>query len=361
MAERVYLDYNATAPLRPEARLAMLQAMDIVGNPASVHKEGRAAKRIVENARRQVAEMVGCQPDEIIFTSGATEAASILAELAKTRAIVVQDTAHDALWVHNSHQSDAAQDSDGDLVFAMGLANSETGIITPPPDPEGGRWPLGVGRYADWLLLDVTQAVGRIPFSFAWSGAQMAILSAHKLGGPKGVGALVVRRGTDISPVLKGGGQEMGRRSGTENIVGISGFGAAAAASSRDLADGVWENVAEIRKILESALADGSKDTIFVGYSSNRLPNTSCFALPGWKGETQVMQMDLAGYAVSAGSACSSGKVKSSRVLAAMGYGPDVAGAAIRVSLGPGSQREDVLRFAEVWRQKAARYRARAA
>lgn len=335
---RVYMDYNATAPLRPEARDAMVAAMDVVGNPSSVHGEGRAAKAIVERARAQVAEAVGCKPQEVVFTSGATEAAQVLSATGAQ----VDPTAHDALWSH--HTVDAK-------IRAMGLANSETGIISDIPDLEDDRT----------LLLDITQALGRIPFSFAWSGAELAVCSAHKLGGPKGVGALIVQQGVDIAALSKGGGQEMGRRSGTENVVGIAGFGAAAEAAMRDLADGRWQQVKKLRIILESAIEEFANETIFVGNSSERLPNTSCFATPGWKGETQVMQMDLAGFAISAGSACSSGKVRESRVLRAMGYDEEVAKSAIRVSLGPETTEDEIHRFAETWLKHLNKHRARAA
>jgi cysteine desulfurase len=323
-----------------------------------VHAEGRAARAVVERAREQVAELIGCQPGEVVFTCGATEGARMLGSLPEGHDVFVQDTAHDCLWTHLRLGNWQRQPHGHTL--AMGLANGETGIITEPPAKADGRWPYGAAR-ADWLFLDVAQAAGRIPFAFAGSGADFAILSAHKLGGPKGVGALIVRERIDIEPLQRGGGQELGRRSGTENVAGIAGFGAAAAAAARDLADGAWERVAETRNILESALASAAKSTIFVGKADSRLPNTSCFAVPGWKGETQVMQMDLAGFAVSAGSACSSGKVKASRVLAAMGFGPEVAGCAIRVSIGPETTRDEVLGFAEAWGRHYRRFRARAA
>ena len=358
MSQRVYLDWNATAPLRPEAREAMVAAMDVIGNPSSVHAEGRAAKALVERARARVAGAVGCKPAEVVFTSGATEAASVLADSPEGGAVFVDGTAHDALW---SHARRAERPDGPGHVLAMGLANSETGIVTPPPEKVEGRWPSGEGGRAERLCLDITQAVGRIPFSFAWSGADMAILSAHKLGGPKGVGALILREGTGIAPLSTGGGQEMGRRSGTENIIGIAGFGAAAEAAMRDLEAGVWAGVERLRNILEISLASGAKETIFIGKGADRLPNTSCFATPGWKGETQVMQMDLAGFAISAGSACSSGKVRESRVLRAMGYDRSVAASAIRVSLGPHTTEDDVARFAEAWLRQHEKFRARAA
>ncbi|WP_306114399.1 MULTISPECIES: cysteine desulfurase family protein [unclassified Roseovarius] len=342
---RVYLDYNATAPLRPEARAAMVAAMDVVGNPSSVHGEGRAAMALVERARGQVAEAVGCAPQEVVFTSGATEAARLLVAFAH---VGVDPTAHDALIANGP--PDGGDMSAVDLL-AIGLANSETGVISEVPEAGEGRR----------LLLDITQALGRIPFSFAWSGADFAICSAHKLGGPKGVGALIVRQGVDIPALSVGGGQEMGRRSGTENVIGIAGFGAAAEAAMRDLADGKWQQVEKLRNILESSIEESARETIFVGKSEKRLPNTSCIATPGWKGETQVMQMDLAGFAISAGSACSSGKVRESRVLRAMGYDEEVARSAIRVSLGPETTEDEIYRFAETWLKQLDKHRARAA
>ncbi|MFK7745321.1 MAG: cysteine desulfurase family protein [Roseobacter sp.] len=355
--DRVYLDHNATTPLRPEARAAMLEAMDMLGNPASVHAEGRIAKGVLEAARVQVADLVGCAPAEVVFTSGATEAARVLSALPVGHSVFVDPTAHDALLVH-AKQSDAAGPVGATL--AMGVANSETGLISPLPLRDENEWCFGAQR-AKWLLLDVTQSVGRIGFDFAASGADFAVLSAHKLGGPKGVGALIIRQGLEIKALAEGGGQEMGRRSGTENSIGIAGFGAACAAAARDIQDGRWEEIKELRKILENALAAATKTTIFVGKGKPRLPNTLCMVTPGWKGEAQVIQMDLAGFAISAGSACSSGKVRASTVLTAMGYDEATASCAIRVSLGLETTKEHVHRFAETWLAKEAKFRARAA
>jgi cysteine desulfurase len=341
--ERVYLDWNATTPLRPEARAAMVAAMDVGGNASSVHAEGRAARALVERARAQVAAAVGCKPAEVVFTSGATEAAAVLARL-PVGTVEVDPTAHDCLWSQR-------REGQGARALAWGYANNETGIIADAPAREAGVP----------LLLDIVQAVGKVPFSFAWSGAEMAIVSAHKFGGPKGVGALIVRDGVEIAPVLTGGGQEMGRRAGTENLIGIAGMGAAAEAAARDVADGVWDRVAELRNILETALSAADHKTIFVGNDAPRLPNTLNLIAPGWKGETQVMAMDLAGYALSAGSACSSGKVRASRVLLAMGFDEALAAQAIRVSLGPLTTEDQVLRFADVWLAQYRKARARAA
>lgn len=344
---RTYLDHNATTPLRAGARRAMLAAMDVVGNPSSVHAEGRAAKAILERARAQVSEALGAGGADIVFTSSATEAAALACA---GRGFVGAAIEHDAVlgWIDPvlpvSAGGRVVPDQPG--TAALQLANSETGVLQDLP--------------AGLALSDLTQGFGKVPFGFDWLGCDMGLISAHKLGGPKGVGALVLRRGLDVVPRITGGGQEMGRRSGTENIIGIAGFGAAAEAAARDLADGRWDEVAKLRNILENALEAASNTTIFVGKGSHRLPNTTCFATPGWKGETQVMQMDLAGFAISAGSACSSGKVKSSTVLEAMGLG-DVAANAVRVSLGLETTEEDVMRFAEVWAQKLKKHEARAA
>ncbi|MBF9050220.1 aminotransferase class V-fold PLP-dependent enzyme [Roseobacter sp. HKCCD9010] len=345
---RIYLDHNATMPLRPEARAAMIAAMDVSGNPSSVHAEGRAAKAVVETARGQIAEAFGAQAADIVFVSSATEAAALACAGRDLRGSAVE---HDAVraWISDTLAVDAAGHVkiEDPARSVLQLANSETGILQDLPD--------------GLAVSDMTQAFGKIPVAFDWSGVDMALISAHKLGGPKGIGALVLRRGLDVEAQIKGGGQEMGRRSGTENITGIAGFGAAAVAATQDLENGVWEKLAKLRNILETTLDLGTKETIFVGKDADRLPNTSCIVTPGWKGETQVMQMDLAGFAISAGSACSSGKVKSSTVLRAMGMNETEASSAIRVSLGPETTEEEVSRFCEAWLNAHARFRARVA
>lgn len=345
---RVYLDHNATAPLRPEARDAMIAAMDVVGNPSSVHAEGRAAKALMERCRAEISEALGAAGAEIVFTSGATEAAALALV---GRGLHGAGVEHDAVraWVIE----DLAVDGQGRVavddpaVSCLQLANSETGVVQDLPE--------------GLAVSDMTQGFGKIPVAFNWSGCDMALVSAHKLGGPKGVGALVMTRGIDLEPRLKGGGQEMGRRAGTEALIAIAGFAAAARAAARDLEAGIWQKVAGLRDRLEADIAAGAKDTIFVGKGAPRLPNTTCMVTPGWKGETQVMQMDLAGFAVSAGSACSSGKVKASAVLRAMGFGEAEAASALRVSLGPETTEDEIARFAEAWLAAHDRYRARAA
>ena len=345
---RVYLDHNATTPLRPEARVAMIAAMDVLGNPSSVHAEGRAAKAVIERARAQVALAFGADGADIVFTSGATEGAALACA---GRDLACAESEHEAVlaWCDAVLPVDATGrvGVDAPQQAALQLANSETGVMQDIPQ--------------GLALCDATQGFGKVPVAFNWLGCDMALLSAHKLGGPKGVGALVLRRGFDLTAQLRGGGQEMGRRAGTENLVGIAGFGAAAEAAARDLADGVWERVAELRNILDQALSAIGIETISVGNTGARLPNTLCLIAPGWKGETQVMAMDLAGFAISAGSACSSGKVRASRVLQAMGYDTGLAAQAIRVSLGPDVTEEQVLRFADVWGSAYAKIRGRAA
>ncbi|MDA8584729.1 cysteine desulfurase [Rhodobacteraceae bacterium] len=377
MSERVYLDWNATAPLRSEARDAMIAAMDVVGNPSSVHAEGRAAKGLIERARGQVATAVGCKPQDVIFTSGASESASCLANWVGW--IISAGVEHDAVLAHQSTKLPLTVDGNGRLVVegrfdteilgalsahelvAVQAANSETGVL---------QNVAGVSAYMKErfpklrVLSDAVQAIGKMPVALEWWGIDYALISAHKLGGPKGVGALIAMKGTDgleLTPHIRGGGQEMGRRGGTENVIGIAGFGAAAEAAAKDLADGAWDRVAELRKILENALEAEAPNTILIGKDAPRLPNTSCFATPGWKGETQVMAMDLAGFAISAGSACSSGKVRASRVLQAMGFDDVTAASAIRVSMGPTTTEDEVLRFIDAWTRQEKKFRQRAA
>lgn len=345
---RVYMDWNATAPLRSETREAMIAAMDVVGNPSSVHAEGRAAKSIVEKARGQVAEAFGARTADIAFTSGATEAAALgLSGLSAHASRIEHDCVQ--VWTHTLLTSDinGIVSLDSPMNSSLQAANSETGVVQELPQ----------GLY----LSDFVQAFGKVPCAFDWSEVTIGLLSAHKIGGPKGIGALVLQKGIDVTPYIKGGGQEMGRRSGTENVTGIAGFGAAAEAAARDLANGVWDQVAELRDYLEDRITEVASEVIFFGKDVKRLPNTSNFAVPGWQGETQVMQMDLAGYAISAGSACSSGKVKASRVLQAMGFDDITASSAIRVSLGPANTKDQIDGFVSTWGNAYQKFRAKAA
>ncbi|WP_312530393.1 cysteine desulfurase family protein [Paracoccus sp. (in: a-proteobacteria)] len=343
---RAYLDWNATTPLRAQARDAMLAATEIVGNPSSVHAEGRAAKSAIERAREDIAAALGAEGADVIFTSGSTEAAALALA---GRDLACAGVEHDAVkaWC----QQILLTDADGRVSVpaperaSLQIANSETGVLQHLPE--------------GLAVSDLTQAFGKIPLAFNWLGVTAGFVSAHKLGGPKGIGALVVKRGTDIEARIKGGGQEQGRRAGTENLIGIMGFAAAAKAAQNDLDQGLWDKVSETRDSLIARLESGAEDVTFLGRESRRLPNTLALLTPGWRGETQVMQMDLAGFAISAGSACSSGKVRASGVLQAMGIDPEHAGDAIRISFGPSTAERDVMRFADAWLASWQRWRER--
>jgi len=376
--ERAYLDWNASTPLRPEARAAMLGVLDQIGNPSSVHREGRAARAITETARAQIAALLGCDPAAIVFTSGATEAASMALS---NRKAIAWPSDHDSVTAHARVDgtrlgrdgraimpdlSSAGEQSvfDDVDIAALSHASGETGIIQPVED----LLALATSRQPRLpTLCDISQTLGRMPLEFgskplASSGLDLAICSAHKLGGPKGVGALVILGDHRPPALLRGGGQESGHRSGTENVAGIAGFGAAAEAARREVENGAWERVAHLRDLLEERLESAAPDLIFMGKEAPRLPNTSCFALPGWTGETQVMQMDLGGFAVSAGSACSSGKVRrASPVLLAMGFDETTASSAIRVSIGPTTTEDQVMAFADTWISRYHRRGERAA
>ncbi len=343
---RVYLDWNATTPLRAEAREAMLAASEIVGNPSSVHAEGRAAKSAMERAREDIAAAVGAEGADVIFTSGSTEAAALALA---GRDLSCSGVEHDAVkaWC----RADLACDRAGRVTVTdparstLQIANSETGVLQDLP--------------AGLAVSDLTQGFGKIPLAFNWLDLTAGFVSAHKLGGPKGIGALIVKRGTDLEGRIRGGGQEQGRRAGTENLIGIMGFAAAAKAAQNDLDQGLWDKVSETRDSLLARLESGAEDVTFLGRESRRLPNTLSLLTPGWRGETQVMQMDLAGFAISAGSACSSGKVRASGVLQAMGIDADNAGDAIRISFGPTTAERDVMRFADAWLASWQRWRER--
>ncbi|HEU0221758.1 MAG TPA: aminotransferase class V-fold PLP-dependent enzyme [Paracoccaceae bacterium] len=374
LGRRIYLDWNATAPLRPAARAAMLAAMEVVGNPSSVHAEGRSAKAILNRGREQVAGLLGCRLEELVFTCGATEAVNqVLAQ--EWERLVLSAFEHDCVQkgaeasgrpmkvvteaeeARRAALAPAGSAGDGGrTLIAWMAACGETGRVM-EVDAAIAAEAGAPGRVA--VLSDQTQAAGRL--AAGGRRPSYAALSAHKLGGPKGVGALILREGAALAPLLRGGGQERGRRAGTENVIGIAGFGAAAEAAKRDLEAGIWEGVERLRDRLEERLADAAPDLIILGREVPRLPNTSCFAVRGWKGETQVMQMDLAGFAVSAGAACSSGKVGPSRVLKAMGCDDLTASSAIRVSLGPTTTEAEVMAFADAWIELLGRFRRRAA
>ncbi|WP_234855562.1 cysteine desulfurase family protein [Paracoccus everestensis] len=343
---RTYLDWNATTPLREEAKAAMREGMEIVGNPSSVHTEGRAAKMAMERAREELAAALGAEGADVVFTSGTTEAAAMVLA---GRGVHCAPVEHSAIKVWC--EQDLAVDADGIVTVpdpaqaCLQIANNETGVIQDLPQGLGSS--------------DLTQAFGKVPFAFNWLGVTAGFVSAHKLGGPKGIGALIVKRGTDVPALIRGGGQEGGRRGGTENLIGILGFAAAATAAQKELDAGLWDQVAARRDALEERLLSAAPGAIIAGKATKRLPNTTCLLTSDWKGETQVMQMDLAGFAISAGSACSSGKVRASGVLQAMGFDDKAAQSAIRISISPALGDDQVNRFADAWESAYRRWRER--
>lgn len=371
--ERAYLDWNATAPLRPQALAAMQAALELTGNPSSVHREGRSARRVIEGAREQVAALAGADPALVTFTASATEA-NMLAltpaiEQAGDRAprgrLIVSAVehpsvraggrfaGHEEIGVDSSGVIDLAAlkallEPGGRPLVSIMLANNETGVLQPI------REAADIVHEAGGLLhVDAVQAPGRIPFGMNKLGADLLTLSAHKLGGPKGVGALIRREGIHIAdPLIRGGGQERGTRAGTENVAAIAGFGAAAATVA---AEGEAEagRMAVLRDRLEASLRDVTPQAVIFGQSAQRLPNTTLVALPGLKAETAVIALDLDGVAVSSGAACSSGKVQPSHVLAAMGVESGLAQAAIRVSIGFTTKSSDLEYFQNAWTKLA--------
>lgn len=358
---RHYLDHNATSPLRPEAKAAMLLAMGQGGNASSVHGEGRAARAMLDDAREQVARAVGVIAPMVVFTSGGSEANNMALKGAAVERLIVSAVEHPAVLqaatASGKPVSIIPVDGNGviDLValeellhgpkalVSVMLANNETGVVQPIAD---------VVRLAQahgaLVHTDAAQALGKLPVNFGLLGVDMMTLSAHKLGGPAGAGALVIRDGLPVEPLIHGGGQELRRRAGTENLLALAGFGAVAGSSM---------NVTALRDRLEAAL----EGTVVFGQGVARLPNTTCFACPGMAAETLLMAFDLAGVAVSSGSACSSGKVAKSHVLAAMGVAPEISQAAIRVSLGWNTTDEDIDQFIAAWRKIRDRHKARAA
>ena len=355
------MDYNATAPMRPEAIEAVTAALALDGNPSSVHRFGRLARRAIEDARDEVAALIGARSETVIFTSGGTEANATALRGSGRGRVIASATEHDSV-LRNTDADLIPVDRDGiiDLaalerllaentapaLVAVMLANNETGVIQPVAAAAEIAH-----RFGALMFCDAVQAAGKIEIDVGGLGVDLLSLSAHKLGGPKGVGALYVAPHIALAPSLRGGGQERKMRAGTENVAGIAGFGAAAKAARQQMNG--FARLAELRDALESQLLP---DAVIFGANAPRLPNTSCIAMPEVSSETQVIAFDLAGLAVSAGAACSSGKVEPSRVLLAMGAGNAVADSAIRVSLGWTNGEEDIDRFIEAWgRLRAAR------
>lgn len=371
MADQVYLDYNATAPIKPEVIDAMAEAMAVGGNPSSTHAAGRAARRMVSRAREQVAALVGTSPATVVFTSGGTEANN---QALADNPVLASAIEHPSVLALAGNQPPVPVDDNGivdlhrlsDLLaserpatlaerpatLAVMLANNETGVVQPVKEVVANAGETGIR-----LHVDAIQAAGKIPVDFFELGADTLSLSAHKLGGPQGVGALIFREGIEPGALLRGGAQEQRLRAGTENVPGIVGFGVAADLAMADRTFAA--RVGGLRDRLEAEVLDLAAEARIVGGDAPRLPNTTCLALPGISHDTQLIHFDLAGIAVSAGSACSSGKVGPSPVLAAMGLPAELAGSAIRISLGWNSQERDVDRFVVACRELLERRRLR--
>ena len=359
MTDGIYLDHNATSPLRPEARTAMVAALDAAGNASSIHRFGRAARRRIEDAREVVAALVNVAPARVVFTAGATEANNwVLTGTQRAgRRILASAVEHDSVLAVapveqvpvdrngvlrlDALEAMLAADGRPALVSVM-AANNETGVLQPVAEAAAVA-----RRHGDLLQCDAVPRAGKAPLDVDALDADSDSLSAHTLGGPQGVGALILRDGVPLAPRLVGGGPERRRRAGTENVPGIAGFGAAARAALNGLED--YAGLAVLRDRLEARIAEGCPDALVFGAAVPRLANTSCLTMPGVAAETQLMAFDLAGIAVSAGSACSSGKVAESHVLRAMGVEPALAATAIRVSLGWNSTERDVEAFADAW------------
>ena len=370
MTGQVYLDFNATAPARPEVVDALARAMGEGGNASSVHATGRDARRHVEAARAAIAALVGAETESVVFTAGGTEANNQALRCAGRDRVMVSTIEHESVHLARSDAVFApvtpagivdlgaleellARDATPALVAVM-FANNETGIIQPVAEVSALAH-----RFGALVHCDAVQAAGKVAVDFGSLGVDFMSLSAHKLAGPQGVGALVVRDRASVTRLVHGGGQEQGLRAGTENVPGIAGFGVAASLAREALAS--FAGLAALRDDLERRVLAIAPDITVIGGHGPRLPNTSKFATPGLSSETQVMGLDLAGIAISAGSACSAGKVEAPYVLTAMGMAEELATCAIRVSLGWSSTPAHVDAFTEAWRALFERGRGRAA
>lgn len=374
-----YFDWNATAPLSAAARDAMLDAMAVTGNPSSVHGAGRAARSVIELARERILASVGAPRANLVFTSSGTEALNLalrgLVQAAAEKGeritrLIVSAVEHDCVLqaaralegdmpglrlsfvppngqgiVEPSALRTVLMEGKGRALVAVMLANNETGVINPV-----AKLAKVAREHGALFVCDAVQAWGRIPIDAAIFNADALAFSAHKAGGPKGAGALILKEGVTLTPQLRGGGQEFGLRAGTQDVAAIAGFGAAA---SFDAA--AWSGVGESRDSLERELLAAAPHATIYGRDAPRLPNTICIGLPGLPADTQVIALDMDGVAVSAGAACSSGKVRASQVLTAMGASPDAAAAAIRISFGPSTSAEAFTRLLKAWSALARR------
>lgn len=359
---RAYLDHNATSPLRPAVKAAMLAAMEVGGNPSSVHGEGRAARKLLSDARDKLGFWLGCLPQMITFTSGGTEANNMALRGVDVDRVLVSAVEHPSVL--------SAAKASGRLVeiipvdkfgrvelgslekmlagpktlVSVMLANNETGVIQPIAEIAALTHKVGA-----LLHVDAVQAIGKTQVNFGLLGVDMLTVAAHKFGGPTGIGALIIRDGLVVEPLLVGGGQELRRRAGTENLINIAGFAALADEPRLDTLD------------LKGKLEDALEDVTIFSDGVERLCNTTNFASAGMNAETLLMNFDLEGVAVSSGSACSSGKVTASHVLQAMGIAPELSKAAIRVSLGWNTSEQDIEHFISAWRKICTRHHSKAA
>lgn len=368
-AVRTYLDHNATSPLRPEAREEMMRALDVSGNASSVHAEGRTARALIEAARTKIAALAGAAPRDVVFTSGATEAANwVMAQ--PWQVVLVSAVEHAAVMAPalrcgarveiipvdgagrvdpeglgeliDAVCGDGGVSVAGAVLVAVQHANNESGVVQPIAKIAEIARERGVR-----LIVDAVQAAGRLALDQRGQGIDFMVLSSHKIGGPQGAGALVIGNEASIDPMLVGGGQERSLRAGTENVAAIAGFGAAAAASERDLARSA--HLARLRDTLERDLKRATPELIVIGGAADRLCNTTLVARPGARAETVVIGLDLAGVGASAGAACSSGKINRSPVLAAMGIGEEIGKCAVRFSLGWTTTEDDIAQCVSAW------------
>ena len=360
MKQTVYFDHNATTPVRAEVAEAVAGALALTGNASSVHTAGRQARQSVEQAREHIAELIGVSPAQIVFTGSGTEANNLVLRGTDCTHVLASEVEHysvlaaadniELLPVDGDGVIDVAvlksrlEDLDGLALVSVMLANNETGVIEPAAE---------ISRIAKehgaLIHTDAIQAAGKIKVDWVELGVDFISLSAHKIGGPQGIGALVMNEDIPLTSLIRGGGQERSRRAGTENVPGIVGFGAAAKLAAENL--GKANEIGILRDHLELRVKEIAPDAEVFGESVERLPNTTCLTMLNVTSETQVMKFDLTGIMVSAGSACSSGKVQTSHVLKVMGIVEDVASTAIRVSLGHGNTMDEVEHFVSQWRE----------
>lgn len=369
MPNSIYLDYNASAPLKPEAREAVIAALSAMGNPSSVHQSGRQVRAILEKARQQVADLVGGRAQDVVFTSGATEANNLairgFVPDGEPRRIIVNATEHPSVLeaVSDTEKLPVGEDGIVDIgllqrmladrdwrhcLVSVMAVNNETGVVQPIEEVVSVAHAAGAKVHCD-----AVQAAGHMPIDMLARGIDIVTVSGHKMGGPRGVGAVVTAPDITLNARIRGGGQERGKRSGTENVSGIAGFGAVCAAEAE-----YEQNVLRARALrdrLENQLRELVPQATVIAGTSPRVGHVCCVAIAGASAETQVMALDLDGIAVSAGSACSSGKIKRSQVLTEMGVGDELSGSAIRVSFGWDSTDEDLEGFLVAYGRMAAR------